>query len=105
MDLLNYILFHISRNFFDFGARMYDGRLGNWLSIDYQSGDYHTDSPYIAKACNPIIAIDPNGKEVTGTTKLNEETGKTTVNITLFGKMVFDDLLQNKGCLTVKDVT
>jgi len=49
---------------YDFGARMYDARLGRWLSIDPLGAKYPDLSPYNFVGNNPIIAIDPNGKEI-----------------------------------------
>jgi RHS repeat-associated protein len=79
-------------NSYDFGARMYDSRLGRWLSIDAFAGKYPNVSTYAFVANMPIIAIDPNGKEIIVTTSINSETGKTVVNISLSGKVVFDYL-------------
>ncbi len=45
---------------YDFGARIYDSRLGRWLSIDpiFQA---HF-SPYVAFNNSPIYFLDPDGK-------------------------------------------
>ena len=51
-------------NRYDFGARIYDSRLGNWLSIDPHAQSYSNASPYSAFANNPLIYIDPNGKDI-----------------------------------------
>jgi RHS repeat-associated protein len=48
----------------DFGARMYDARLGRWLSVDPLANDYPSSSTYSFVLSNPILFIDPNGKEV-----------------------------------------
>jgi RHS repeat-associated protein len=50
-------------NSYDFGARMLDVRLGRWLSIDNSYDKYPDISPYAGIGNNPIIFIDPNGKE------------------------------------------
>jgi len=49
-------------NSYDFGARMLDPRLGRWLTLDPLSGKYPDASPYLAMNNNPIVYIDPNGK-------------------------------------------
>jgi len=46
----------------DFGARIYDNRLGRWLSVDPLEAKYPFMSPFTFVANNPLIAIDPDGK-------------------------------------------
>ncbi len=50
-------------NSLDFGARIYDSRLGRWSSIDPLQAKYPFLSPYIFAAENPILFIDKEGKE------------------------------------------
>jgi RHS repeat-associated protein len=62
-----------SGNSYDFGARMYDPRIGRWLSRDPRAHDYVPLSPYNFGLNNPIyfidadgeVIIDANGNEVT----------------------------------------
>ncbi|MES2382897.1 MAG: RHS repeat-associated core domain-containing protein, partial [Bacteroidota bacterium] len=54
-------------NEYDFGARIYDSRLGKWLSVDPLQMDYPWLSPYNFCANNPIFYIDPDGKKVVPT--------------------------------------
>ncbi len=49
---------------YDFGARMYDARVGRWLSIDPLAVKYPYLSPYNFVANMPTIAVDPDGKEI-----------------------------------------
>jgi RHS repeat-associated protein len=51
-------------NSYDFGARMYDSRLGRWLSIDKMHSKYPEESPYSFVKNMPIIAVDPDGERV-----------------------------------------
>jgi len=51
-------------NVLDFGARIYDSRLGRWLSVDPLQAKYPEISPYVFVADNPIIYIDPDGKKI-----------------------------------------
>jgi RHS repeat-associated protein len=51
-------------NSYDFGARMYDPRIGRWLSPDEKESKYPMLSTYSAMANNPLNVIDPDGKEI-----------------------------------------
>ncbi|MEZ4775861.1 MAG: RHS repeat-associated core domain-containing protein [Bacteroidia bacterium] len=50
-------------NSYDFGARVYDSRIGRWLSRDPLEGKYPGMSPYAAFNDNPILYIDPDGND------------------------------------------
>ena len=50
-------------NSYDFGARMYDGRVGRWFAIDPQFQKHPHMSGYDFVFNNPIIFIDPNGED------------------------------------------
>jgi len=53
-----------SKNSLDFGARIYDPRLGRWASVDPLQQEYSNLSPYNFVANTPIQAIDPDGKRI-----------------------------------------
>ncbi|WP_140487102.1 RHS repeat domain-containing protein [Flavobacterium sp. GSA192] len=44
-----------------FQLRLWDGRIGRWLSID-PAGEFH--SPYLGMGNNPINAVDPDGGDI-----------------------------------------
>lgn len=46
---------------YDFGARLYDSRIGRWLSIDPLQKAYPSLSSYQGFANNPILMVDPTG--------------------------------------------
>lgn len=47
---------------YDFGARLYDPRVGRFLSKDPQIGKYPQYTPYSFAANNPIMLIDKDGE-------------------------------------------
>lgn len=51
-------------NSYDFGARMYDPRVGRWLTIDPECKIYPSRSSYTFVLNNPIVFIDPDGRKV-----------------------------------------
>jgi len=51
-----------NNNALDFGARIYDVRLGRWFSVDPRAADAPGWSPYRAFFCNPIRYTDPDGQ-------------------------------------------
>lgn len=92
----------------NFGARLYDGDLGRFLSVGALSAKYSALSPYTYVADNPIIAIDPDGKEIiitAGSEKIKQEFLRQMR--TFFGNNVYVDInddgrfiLKKQGDLT-----
>ena len=54
----------ITEGDYDFGARIYDGRIGRWLSVDPLYKKYPNFSPYVFVANNTLNAIDIKGKDI-----------------------------------------
>lgn len=54
----------ITGSSYDFGARIYDPRIGRFLSMDPLASKYPAISPYVFVANNPIFFIDPDGREL-----------------------------------------
>lgn len=49
---------------YDYGARIYDGRLGRWLSVDIRFREYPYVSPFVFAFNTPMQATDPDGEKV-----------------------------------------
>ncbi len=52
-----------SGNVLDFGARIYDSRLGRWLSRDPHEKKYSGFTPFCFNNNNPVFFFDPTGKD------------------------------------------
>ncbi|MNU91499.1 RHS Repeat protein [compost metagenome] len=82
-------------NSYDFGARMYDSRLGRWLTIDPLAKQFANQSPYNYAANSPIYLLDSDGKVVklynaAGELIATISKGKTVINKT--GKLLIEDI-------------
>ena len=51
-------------NSYDFGARMYDPRIGRWFARDFLAIKYPSYSPYVFSIDSPLNVIDPDGKDI-----------------------------------------
>jgi RHS repeat-associated protein len=69
-------------NSLDFGARIYDSRLGRWLSVDPLQKKYPGLSVYNYSGNNPVLLKDIGGKKI----YIYYDTGKKDEN----GKMIQD---------------
>ncbi len=72
----------ITKDDYDFGARIYDARLGKWLSVDPLQKKYPNESPYAFVSDNPIFYKDADGKEkIVTITILNKDGSKTILKM------------------------
>ena len=72
---------------YDFGNRIYWSGGGRWLSIDPLQHEYPHLSPFIGLANNPLIYIDPDGKDIIYSLSYDEN-NKPIITITVTGKVV-----------------
>ncbi|MCX6317421.1 MAG: DUF6443 domain-containing protein [Bacteroidetes bacterium] len=74
----------IGSSSYDFGARIYDGKIGRWLSIDPLQIKNTSESPYIFCKNKPITHVDPDGKDAIVT--INGNTITISCKIVIYGK-------------------
>ncbi len=81
-------------NVYDFGARIYDARLGRWLGVDVHQAKYPNLSPYNSFNNNPTLLIDPDGKTfyINGNTAQAQQDIKDMIDPFYIDKMVFTDI-------------
>lgn len=80
-------------NSYDFGARIYDSRLGRWMSADPFFNKTPDWSPYRGMLDNPLLFVDPGGKtEYIVTITINALTGETAIEITTTAKIMTDGM-------------
>ena len=92
-----------SNESYDFGARIYDGRVARWLACDPKAIKYPFFSPYVAFGDNPIYYTDPGGE----TLKVATEEGRKQMNHILtktFGDKTIDLFTFEGENLVIKDI-
>mgnify|MGYP000501212323 CR=1 FL=1 len=84
-------------NSYDFGARIYDSRVGRWLSLDPKMHNFSDWTPYNFALARPIQYLDPDGETpITGAVlgALSEYIAQVGVNY-FVEKQSFSDALLN----------
>jgi RHS repeat-associated protein len=73
--------------YYNYGARYYGGNLPIWLSVDPLSDKYPHLTPYAYCAGNPIMLVDPDGREIDVTESINKD-GKREINIKFTANLI-----------------
>ncbi len=68
-------------NAYDFGNRIFDSRLGRWLSVDRFAGKYPSLSPYVFAENNPIVILDIGGDSTIYFSESGKKIGVTWDNL------------------------
>jgi RHS repeat-associated protein len=76
-------------NSLDFGERIYDSRLGTWMSIDKMAGKHPGFTPYVFCRDNPIVKYDPNGNTDYSATVQIKKNAKGEITKTITVNMVY----------------
>jgi RHS repeat-associated protein len=79
-----------SGNSYDFGARMYDSRLGRWLSLDPKFQIYVNLNPYHFTGNNPIRFIDTKGDVIVVPNKADRKAVLKMINSKAVGLYAFN---------------
>jgi RHS repeat-associated protein len=74
----------ISNDNYDFGARIYDARLGRWTAVDPLQNKYAYLTPFAYTANNPICLKEIDGKDFIYSLDENEKGKTITVKMTVF---------------------
>ena len=77
-----------------YGARYYDSDISQWLSIDPMADKYPSLSPYNYCADNPVVLVDPDGRDIDPKSREEWENQKNEVMKRIKGSINRSDYLK-----------
>ena len=78
---------------YDFGARIYDARIGRWMSRDAFSPKYPGISPYVFVVNSPLYFKDPDGNNLKPTTTFESSSLNVVLNNLVSNNVAFKKYL------------
>ncbi len=92
-------------NSLDYGARIYDPRVGRWMSTDPKERDMPDHSPYQTNFNNPIFYMDPDGEKPWPTNivdKIDDRNGYSNVLLRGISVLIpIKEISFGKDCITL----
>jgi RHS repeat-associated protein len=85
-------------NAYDFGSRIYNSRLGKWMSVDSRSREIPSESPYVGIGNKPIKFYDPDGNKIICDDRNTQQEILKAINSQALGTFAFNE----KGELFLK---
>jgi RHS repeat-associated protein len=93
-----------SGNSLDFGARIYDSRLGRWMSVDPLMKKYPSLSAYSFVANNPVLFIDIDGRDIGLNNKMKKSKQHMAALETVRFSKIFNTYLEHFGSVSSGDI-
>jgi RHS repeat-associated protein len=86
----------------DFGARVYDGRVAKWLSVDPLMHKYPSLTPYNFSANNPILFINVDGRVIGNPNDPKVKELKSSMLKTTTGAKIWKQMEQTKRVINIQ---
>jgi RHS repeat-associated protein len=92
---------YVQGNVYDYGFRIYNPRLGRWMSVDPLQQKYPSLSPYNFVANSPLMFVDPDGKRI----KPTNQAAKDALNTLLKANPKIEYEVSEDGVYSLKGNT